>query len=408
MLIFDEIYNQYWDDDGNFTLCEKKRRTADLVRYMLNRSQQIFKWSGLPKTIPSHNLEYLLQVCGNACITEVTEIPDTANGEPGLYAFFGGLGGMLNAYYEPTIYTIANPYLRFNKELQIGVDCVRARNDKNSMGLIPMFSKYASMLNENEISLNMLAINYRIDNLISADDDRTYNSALAYLKDIVSGKFGVISSSEFFEGIKADKSGTTNKNIKDLIEYEQYLKASWYNEIGLNSNYNMKRERILNAEAQLNDDALIPLVENMLEWRLKAIEDIKQLYGDRYDLSELNVTLNPLWDLDSIYTSIPESEDVENDTNTDNLSNSTTNIPDVGGDDNINPETETETETKTENVTDNETDKENTNDDTETETDEPQETTVNITINVETDTANIESEVGADGNTNDNETDEIN
>ena len=310
-MYFDDIFNTYWDDKNNFALCDKQRRTRDLVLYMLNRTQQIFEWVGLPDTIPAHNLEQLLQTCGNACITEVKDVPD-GRGKAGLYAFFGGLGGMQNAYYEPTIYTVANPYLEFNKELEIGVDCVRARNDKFALGLIPLFVKYGAMLNENEISMNMLSICYRIDNLISADDDRTYESAKEFLNGIVRGQFGAISSTEFFDGIRNDKTSNGSRTIKDLIEYEQYLKASWFNEIGLNSNYNMKRERIVSAEAEMTDDALIPLVDNMIEWRLKACEEIREMYGDRYDLDGLTVKLNAIWDLDKMYVDMmPETQDAE-------------------------------------------------------------------------------------------------
>lgn len=301
---FDDQFDLYWDKKDCFELNDKKRRTRDIVTYMLDRSQQIFKWEGLPDTIPAHNLEMILQTFGNACITEVL---DPQQGDAGLYAFFGGLGGEPNAYYEPTIYTIANPYLGFNEMLEIGVNCVRMRNDKYSAGLLPMFTKYGSMLNENEISMNMLAICYRIDNLISADNDRTFESAKEYLDDIIAGQFGVISSTEFFDGIRNDKTTGSNKTIKDLIEYEQYIKASCFNEIGLNSNYNMKRERIVASESEMNDDALIPLIDNMLDWRLKAVEEMKEMYGDKYDLDDLNVSLNPIWDLDRQYIGmIPE------------------------------------------------------------------------------------------------------
>ena len=307
--IFDDVFNLYWDNESKFKLYDKQTRTRDIVLYMLNRTQQAFVWHGLPDTIPQHNLESLLQIHGNACITEVENVPE-GRGEKGLYAFFGGLGGLPNAYYEPTIYTIANPYLEFNKMLEIGKDCVRVRNDKFSVGLIPMFTKYGSMMNENEISMNMLSICYRIDNLISADDDRTFESAKEYLNDIVKGQFGVISSSEFFDGIRNDKANGSGKTIKDLIEYEQYIKASWYNEIGLNSNYNMKRERMVASESEMNDDALIPLIDNMLSWRLKAVEDIKEMYGDRYNLDKLSVELNRVWDLDKMYFDImPESDE---------------------------------------------------------------------------------------------------
>lgn len=306
---FDDIFNLYWDtqETNTYKLNDKQLRTRDLVLYMLARTQQIFVWEGLPDTIPSHNLETLLQLHGNVCVTDVTETPEGVT--PGLYALFGGLGGVPNAYYEPTLYTVSNPYLNYSKSLMIDRECIRLRNDKYGIGLLPMFTKYGAMMNENEISMNMVSINYRIDNLISADDDRTFESAKDFLNGIVDGQFGAISSTEFFEGIRNDKTSTGSRTIKDLIEYEQYLKASWYNEIGLNSNYNMKRERIVSSEAEMTDDALIPLVDNMLSWRLKGIEELKEMYGDKYDLSNLTVRLNRIWDLDKMYFDmLPESE----------------------------------------------------------------------------------------------------
>lgn len=304
--MLDDVFNLYWDKKDRFCITEKKRRTRDILLYMLNRTQQMFTWKGLPDTLPQYHLETLIQTHGNGCITEVLEVPE-GRGKPGLYGFFGGLGGMQDAYYEPTIYTVANPYLEFTKELLIGTDCVRVRNDRFGVGLIPLCIKYAALLNENEISLNICAINYRISNLISADDDRTYNSAVDFIDGIIDGKLGAISSSEFFDGIRNDKGQDTNR-ITDLIEYEQYLKGSWFNEIGLDANYNMKRERLNQGETDLNNDCLMPLVDQMLAWREKAVDDIKELYGDRYDLDDLSVALNPLWDNDKQYVDIIPQE----------------------------------------------------------------------------------------------------
>ena len=302
---FSDYFGTIWDSNNNESnyLCKKKQRVCDLVSYMLDRTQEIFVWSGLPKTIHSYELELMLQTFGNVCVTDVQD----TDKEKGLYVLFGGLGGEPDAYYNPTVFTVSNPYLNYSKNLEIGKECVRVRNDRMGLGLLPMFVKYGTLQNENEISMNMLSILYRIGQMVSADDDRTYESAKEYYNDIVAGQFGAIASSEFFDGLKVDGK-TTLQNIKDLIEYEQYIKASWFNEIGLNSNYNMKRERIVASEAQMNDDALIPLVENMLEWRKKGIDQIKELYADKYPLDDLSVDLNYIWDLDNTYVSIDKKD----------------------------------------------------------------------------------------------------
>ena len=112
------------------------------------------------------------------------------------------------------------------------------------------------------------------------------------MKDIEAGKQGVVSDNKVFESFKAQaltkNSGT---GITDLIELEQYLKASMFNEIGLNANYNMKRERLSESEVEMNGDNLYPLVDDMASNRKSAIERINNLFG-----TDIQVEFNSSWD----------------------------------------------------------------------------------------------------------------
>lgn len=262
---------------------DKENTVNQYVLYMLNRTQSMFKWSGLPDTIPERMVELYLQINGFVGFTQIGD---------DLYAMRGGLGGEPDAYYMPTIFTIANPALDVSRNLRIGKECVIIPNDSCYVGLMPMFNRYASGLAENDLSINIASIMSRIIDLISATDDRTKESAIQYLTDIQAGKLGVIASSEFFEGIKTHDFGTHSKSvITDLIELQQYYKASWFNELGLNANYNMKREALSTAESQLNDDALLPLVDNMLHCRQLGAEKVNQLYG-----TEISVNLASSWE----------------------------------------------------------------------------------------------------------------
>jgi len=266
-----------------FDFKDKERAAQNHVLYMLNRTQSMFKWNNLPKSIPERMLELYLQINGYVGITSV-------NGD--LYAMRGGLGGKPDAYYMPTILTIANPALDVSRNLAIGEECIVIPNDSCYLGLMPMFNRYASGLAENELSINIASIMSRIIDLISATDDRTRDSAKKYLQDIQDGKLGVIASSEFFEGIKTHEFGSRSRGvITDLIELEQYYKASWFNELGLNANYNMKREALSTAESQLNDDALLPLIDNMLECRRVGAEKVNDLYG-----TSITVDLASSWE----------------------------------------------------------------------------------------------------------------
>ena len=339
------------------------------IIYMLNRTQEMFTYNGLPDTIPHRNFELYLQTNGNCIVTEV-------NGE--LYAFIGGYGGEPNVYYEPTIYTVANPYLKFNKQLTIDKDCVLIRNDAMNYGLLPMFSKYASLLTENAISMRIADILVRTPNLISAQDDRTLKSAEKYLSDIEKGKLGVVSESAFIESLKSADIGARNKSmITDLIEFEQYTKASWFNELGIDSNYNMKREKVSNKEVEQNADALLPLVDNMLKERQEGINRINEMYG-----TEIIVTLNSAWELEHLEQEMEVAEMTETENtisiHTENESDDNTN------DNSIHTENDNSIHTENDN-TDNEA-AEMQNPTVETEENDD----VNININIKTNTVEIE------------------
>lgn len=262
---------------------DKERARGQYIAYMLNRTQSMFRWDGLPETIPARMLELYLQTNGNACFYKHND---------NLYVFFGGRGGEPDVYYMPTIYTIANPALNISVQAHIDIDCIVMPNDSMYIGLLPLFDRYASAMVETELSIDIAKVNARIIDLISAGDDRTYASAVKFLEDVRAGKLGVISSNEFLDGIKSMPYGATgNQTITDLIELMQYEKASCFNELGLNANYNMKRESLNSSESQLNNDALLPLVDDMLNCRKIFAEKVNDMFG-----TNISVEFNSSWE----------------------------------------------------------------------------------------------------------------
>lgn len=271
-----ELFKQDDKHDGKFRIGEAQ------ILYMLNRTQSMFKYKKLPETIPSRNLEIMLQLNGNVFFTKV---------EGEYYVFTGGLGGEPDVYYEPTIYTVANPALNFSKNLKIDVDGVLIRSDAYGVGLLPMMQKYAALMVENEVTMRVVDINSRIPFILSASDDRTLKSAILFLQHIIDGDLGTISENNFLEDLKVNTvGGDHTQRMTDLIEYQQYLKAAWFNDLGINANYNMKRESISPDEAQLNDDALLPLIDDMIEERKRGLKKVNEMYG-----LDIEVDLDSSW-----------------------------------------------------------------------------------------------------------------
>ena len=277
-------YSYYFDKFGLnlYDFNDKERCQRNYIMYMLNRTQRLFEYKGLPDTIPQRMLEFMLQINGFACFAKHNEK---------LYAFYGGLGGEPDEYYRPTTCVVSNPALKFSDTFKIHENCVIVRNDSFLYGLIPLFSRYATAMVENDISFRMASINSRIEMLLSAPDDATKKAAEKFLEDLTNGKLGVIAENAFLDGIKAQEVGRTMRTFTDLIEYQQYLKASWFNEIGLNANYNMKREKLSTTESQMNNDALLPLVEDMLENRRQCIEEVNEMFG-----TEISVDFASSWE----------------------------------------------------------------------------------------------------------------
>lgn len=251
----------------------KKELVNSYIRYMLNRTQDMFEYKGLPESIPKKNLELYLQTKG------FVVIPSKNIDKP--IAMYGGLGGVPNEYYMPTIAIVNNPYLKYNESLTIGEDCIVIYNDSTITGLMPMFEKYALLLAECDLSINMINKTNRIDNVIECGDSNTEAAALKFIEDIENGELSHIVSKKFIDEslLKIHSLSKTTDNLLKLIELRNYIESSWYIDLGLNSNYNMKRESLTDSETEVDTYTLTPLIKNMLEERQNGIKRINEKWN---------------------------------------------------------------------------------------------------------------------------------
>lgn len=278
-----------------FDFKDKSTNLDYMNRYIYAKTLSMFDYDGLPETIPEIELEKQLQKTGSAFITDV-------NGE--LYSFTGTPSAEVDVYGNHTKIRIDNTALKLNKEYDLKRDGVLFQNDDENLGLHQIVNRYNSLLLENEITMYLDSYNTRIQSLISAGDDTTKESAELYLKKVVDGELGVIGENRLFEGIKTHNSKVHGQgSVVQLIELNQYIKANLLNELGLNANYNMKRERLNTSEVTMNDDLLRPFVDNMLTCREKAVEQL----NEKYDLN-VTVQFGSIW---AGQNDEPESEVIE-------------------------------------------------------------------------------------------------
>lgn len=252
------------------------------IQKTLLKTQRLFEYENLPKTIPARSLEFILQTFGYAIFTKV---------DNDYYVFYGGLGGIPNAYYQPTQAIVSNPYLKYFDTLSIDDNCVVIRNDAFRMGLTPLIKRYAYLQSELDITMKFTALNLRHSFVIDAPDDIAKESAETYINNIIDGKKPSVIKSVFGEeSINITPNNTPPATVQHLIELKQYVEGTFLQEIGIQSAFNMKREAINEAESTLSTDILFPFIDDLLYEREEAIKLINEKYG-----LNIKVKISSVW-----------------------------------------------------------------------------------------------------------------
>lgn len=288
--------------------CDLRDRHSIAQEYFinfLNRTDAMFKYTGLPDTIPAYILERYLKVNGWAGIARAPETAQKHAGE--LVCFFGGIGETPDMYYQPTAIILANPVLG-SKTYKIGEDCVWAKNDSCHQGIAHILARYSHLLAANDISINIAQVTTRMPFALTAETEAEVKSAEKFVKDAEEGKLGIIKSSAFNGGTepKPTSSDSSGGYIKALIELHQYLKAQCNNDLGVGSNFNMKRERMTTAEVENNSPYLLPLVDEMLKFRKIMCDEVNAMFGTNW-----SVELDSAWELEDIEQTTAATESIE-------------------------------------------------------------------------------------------------
>ena len=274
-------------------ICDLRDKTQIAQEYytqFVNRLDSMFKWTGLPETIPEFIFERYLKLNGWCGIGKATPL----NGEEGLYCFFGGLGSKPDEYYQPTEIIMANPVLG-SKSYKINEDVVWAKNDSLHEGLSRLLSRYSHLLASNDISINIAQVTTRMPFIITAETENELKSAEAFIQKAEDGHIAIIKATAFNGGVTPTPMEQSSGGglLKSLIELHQYLKAQLSIDIGISSNFNMKRERINTAEVETNSPYLLPLVDEMLKFRKQICKDVKEMFNEDW-----TVELDSAWKLE--------------------------------------------------------------------------------------------------------------
>ena len=255
---------------------------------LVNKVCNLFKWENLPETVDERFLMVNLMLTGRVCWFD-------HNGR--IYALNGNWGGEPNVYYRPTQFIVANPVIGsktltvLNKDGSNSIDKLDGIimpltdadyfNDSEQGGLYGLIYQTAGLLADNISSLNVSQINGRVSQIWTADNDAMARTVEEVVRDIYEGHPYRVVSQDILNKVNAVPTAQTGQSntLLNLIEAHQYIWASFFNKIGIPSQWNMKRERVNTAETELMTGALDVSVYNMEKNLKNAVEKINELLG---------------------------------------------------------------------------------------------------------------------------------
>ena len=276
VLSVDNLYDMYFND-------------------LLSCCMQILIFDGLPDSIDPTWFKMCLLTAGRVAFFRDTK------GDGELRALDCAIAGEPDIYYMPREVLIVNPAFKgYSYTLPIHSDqvavvycreCDRYQYARNTGGLYPLISSTAQLLADNTASINVATKNMRLTNILAADDTNTVSSMQLSLRKMYDGEPAIIVQKTLLDKIEPIPltDHTNTQQLIQLLEVRQYIYAHFYEQIGLKTNDQRKKERLITAE--LDDGAELALfnVADMLESVTRGIEEVNRDFG-----TDIDVRLHPL------------------------------------------------------------------------------------------------------------------
>lgn len=247
-----------------------------------------------PESIDDTFLKFCIFVNGKATFFRT----DEADGGE-LRALNGVPAEVPDVYYMPVNMLVENPTFSKVYNLKRGEECEvvycrqidRYTGGGGTGGLGSLIRLTAQLMADNMLSLNVAQKNTRLSTAIAADDEATKRSAEEAMRAMYAGEpFKVIMSNlvSNLQGIPVNVT-TTNRYLIDLIQVQQYILAHFYEQIGLQTHDQMKKERLITDEINDNVDLSIYNIYGIIESINEGLDRVNAMFG-----TDMHAYLNPI------------------------------------------------------------------------------------------------------------------
>ena len=279
----------------------KKLRFGKLYRYyfdfILRLLYRVIIFDNIPETVSETFFKLILFTQGKVCFLKGELIGESGSD---LLSLNCSRADTPDVYYIPRKVLVTNPRLKKQYNITPGKDCeilYLSEADKYCLsevngGLYSLIERTATMLADNDISINIAQKNTRLTNLVSGDTQNTVDSIKAVIMAMYEGDPTIVVKSSLIDklqGIPILNNTSNTHNLVELIEVQQYILSHFYEQIGIATHDQMKRERLITAEINDNLDLCFLNVDDMLVSIQEGLKRINAMFG-----TDIQARLNPI------------------------------------------------------------------------------------------------------------------
>lgn len=259
---------------------------------LLNYCLGIYKYTGLPASLPGREILMNLIMTGHAVIFQnKSELVTT---KTVLYDF--------DMYYRPTRATYGNVRI-FSRQLRLGEDAEVVylnhiegnvlTNQAVDSGLRSFILRYARQLADIESTANIYAVNMRLQSFPVASDDITREQVESFYKKIALGEKAVIMDNmilEMFRNVEV-ANRITNDTLNDILIARDKVLANFFQDIGIKYRQEQKKAQLTEDEVEADEQILVIDVEQMREVQQEGFDRVNDMFG-----TDIKVQINPIYD----------------------------------------------------------------------------------------------------------------
>lgn len=284
------------------------RRNRERIIEKITRYSQIFDLKGGTSTIPNWRLKQLILVAGFGAFAVCPK-------DDKLYFLLGNLGDTPRPDYIPSKFIFANPYIPWNGQLLIDDECVLVKNDTGLQGILPILKRHTHLQTHVDLSFYLTTVMSRLTAFGVAGRDQEAEAIDQVLQDVEKGKIRALTDQNILNQIHTQPYAGDARFITSLIEMMQYSKASEATDLGLQANWNAKRESLTASETLLNENVIHTFADNMFDCWNEWVDAVNEKFGAYLDNGPYTIEWGSSWkdnEIEKENTFAKEDAEIEN------------------------------------------------------------------------------------------------